>query len=391
MSFWADVSSESIYPLLPLFVTVVLGGAPWALGLIEGVSDAIAQLSKAWSGAASDRVGKRRPFVVLGYFMSSLGKPLIGLAGSWPLVLVARNLDRLGKGIRGTARDALLADMVDKKDLGRAFGLHRMLDNAGAFVGSILAIVAVFIFKDDLRKAFLWAFIPGLIAMGLTLSVRDRQVAPKEPKPKGEKLRVGGDYWGLVGVMCLISLANTSDTFLLLRTTQMIDQSGTAKTFSSTFGLNLTLAGLVATILCYILASLSSTVFAYPAGLLADRWGRTKVLFVALAVFIACYAGFGFLAGGFFVLWAVYGCFNALFDGTQKALVAQLAPPDQKGAALGVFGTLSGIAVIVGNLMTGLLYSSFGPAVAFGTSAAIVLVAGLAYVPMSRRKWAPSN
>lgn len=360
ISFFQDAASELLYPLLPLLVTGALAAPPVILGVIEGLADATAGLTKYLAGRWSDRFG-RKPFIGAGYGLAALGKVLVAAAGSWPLVLLGRVVDRFGKGLRSAPRDALIAGSVPEAALGRAFGFHRMGDSAGAVVGPLLGLWALSAMGGDLHATLWWAVIPATISALLVIAVRDRVRRPSAaavaaPRPG----RTGGalppDFWRVTSVLVAISVLNFSDALLLLRVSEL--GYGTTEV-----------------VLAYVLFNLVYTLGSYPAGALTDRWPRGVVYGVGLLAFAVGYAGLGLVPAGpwVFVLVGVYGLFPALTDGVGKAWISSLVPGERRGHAQGVFQGLTAAAVLVAGLWAGLLWSA-GP----GRGVVPLLVSGVA-------------
>ncbi len=369
VSFFADISSEMLYPLIPLFLILVVGASPQVLGVIEGAAEATASLLKSVAGRWSDASGRRKPFVLAGYSLSAVAKPLIAVAsvGLWPVVLVARVLDRLGKGLRSSPRDALLADSVSAEARGRAFGWHRAMDTTGAVLGPLIALPFVLAAAQDaarLRWVFLIAFIPGILGALLVLAVREKRAAPKEvTAPRAHLSELTPDFRAYLVAWGVFALANSSDTFLLLRARNVFDarHAGNA---------------VALTLLAYVLYNIVYAAASPYLGHLSDRLGRQGVLIGGLLVFAAVYAGFA-LNGPSWLIWAlfaVYGLYTAATDGVGKALAVDLAPAESRAGALGLLGTVSGLAALVASIAAGFLWSTLGPAAAFlyGSAGAVL-------------------
>lgn len=367
ISFFADVCSEMAYPIMPLFIIGALQAPKTALGIIEGVALAVVALMRGGSGFASDRIGKRTPFVQWGYLTSGLSKPIIGLAHVWPTVLGARILDRLGKGLRTTARDALMADSVDKSDYGRAFGFHQGMDTAGAFVGVMLTFGLLMLYPGNYRLIFFIASGPGFLAWLITLTLKDQprpaeQLAPERKRFDWSQLTPA--YWRVVVISTIFALANSSDTFLMLR--------------AQNVGLSDTMV-----VLAYALYNLVFTLFSYPIGKLSDRIGRWPALLVGWAMYAAVYLGFsGASARTIWILFAVYGVAIGIETAVNKALVADLAPKSMRGSAMGIFHMVSGLAILIANPLTGWVWDRYGPAKAFQLGAGLAILAA-ALIPLT--------
>ncbi|MHB9025567.1 MAG: MFS transporter [Armatimonadota bacterium] len=368
VSFFADVSSEMLYPITPIFLTLVLGAPMAVVGLIEGVAEATANVLKTASGWMSDHTGRRRPFVIFGYTLSALSKPLLALAQGWGLVLGARVLDRFGKGVRSSPRDALLADSVPEASRGKAFGWHRGMDTLGAVIGPLIALPIVLLADSDperLRAVFLWAFIPGIIGAVLVLLVRDRQQprAPHSPTPSLRWRNLPGPYRGYLLAWGSFALANSSDVFLILRAQQLGYSTALVIGLYAFYNL------------VYALASPS-------LGHLSDRCGRWRVLIGGLVVFALVYAGFAFVPHPVYLwpLFAIYGLYTAATDGVGKALAVDLVPKSIRAGALGLLSTVAGFAALVASTAAGLLWTHFGPPATFlyGALGAVVGIIWLA-------------
>ena len=352
ISFFADVSSEMLYPLVPIFLTVALGAPVAAVGFIEGVAESIASLLKAVSGRMSDLSGRRRPYIVAGYTTSAFAKPLLALAGGWPLVLLARAADRFGKGLRSSPRDALLADSASVQCRGKAFGWHRGMDTLGAVVGPLLALVLLSLTRDNLRLIFLLAFIPGIIGAGLTLAVRERRHQVRVESADIRYSALPSAFRSYLIAWGVFAIANSSDVFLILKAKQI----GYATTL---------------VVVLYVLYNIVYALASPMLGGLSDRLGRKKVLVGGLVVFTLVYVGFASASHPWqlWVLFAVYGLYMAATEGVGKALAVDLVPSGIRASAVGLLGTVTGIAALVASSVAGLLWSTVGPWAAFGYGA----------------------
>jgi len=368
VSFCTDVASEMVYPVVPLFLASALGAPAVALGVIEGVAEAVVSLMKGWSGWQSDRMGKRVPFIRLGYGLAVLSKPLLALAFAWPMVFLARGVDRLGKGLRVSARDALVADAVDPRIVGRAYGYGRSMDTLGAMVGALVAVCLLWLLPGGYRAIFLLATVPGLITVWLTLGLREaKHLAPvsgtHSPRPcLREALRAQPEsYWRTLVPLSLFALANSSDAFLLLRAH------------------NLGLTD-IETVLAYALFNLVYAVSAYPLGTLSDRLGRWPMLCCGWILYAGVYLGMGHATvSSLWWLFPVYGLYMGLTDGASKALIAVQTEPSTRGVAIGLFQMTTGLMTLCGSILAGILWDIAGPSSAFllGAVAALAALAAL--------------
>ncbi len=341
VSLAQDAASELLYPLLPILLTGVIGAAPLALGLIEGCAEAAAGFTKLISGTSSDRFG-RKPFVISGYTLAGVGKALVVVATSWPLVFLGRVTDRIGKGMRSAPRDALISDSVDKAHLGRAFGFHRTGDNIGAVIGPAIALMGLALLDGDVRAVAKWALIPAIISGLLTLSIKESFV--KVPRVKTEKKqhpRLPKTLKRSIAILVLIQLTNIPDLLLLLR----LHDIG-----FSTQGV----------VLSYMLFSGVTVLAAFPGGYIADKFSPRVVYAVGLLAFAAAYATLGLTQNHSLALIAlvVYGLFPAFTDGVGKAWIASLSEDNHRGRAQGVYQASMNFAVLGAGIWGGALWSS---------------------------------
>jgi MFS family permease len=361
VSLLTDVSSEMIYPLLPAFLTGPLRAGPALLGMIEGLAETVAALVKIVSGRVSDRRPRRKPLVVAGYGISSVARPLVALATSPAHVLAVRIADRFGKGVRSAPRDALLAEVTAPAQRGRAYGFHRAMDHAGAMVGPLVASMML-VFTKDLRVVFAAAAVPAALAMAtLVLGVREGcrppPVAPAVAQPQPTGLLASGLKRYLV-VLAVFTLGNSSDAFLLLRAQEA----------------GLPLALIPALWSWHHLVKAGASTW---GGTLSDRVGRKRTILLGWAVYGLSYTGFALAASPLSIvaLFAAYGGFHALTEGPERALVADLAGPEARGRAFGLFHAVTGAALLPASLLTGILWQRLGAPVALGTGAALAAVA----------------
>lgn len=369
VSLLTDVASEMAYPLLPLFLVSIGAGAA-ALGMVEGAAESAAALLKLASGWWSDRLRRRKPLVVAGYALASAVRPLVGLAQAVGHVLAVRLADRIGKGIRGAPRDALIADSVDPAVRGRAFGFQRAADHLGAVLGPLIAFALLRWSHIEVRTLFLLTAVPGLFAV-LTVVFAVRESAPAAPPLHAPDLRapLGGSFWRFLAVLFVFTLGNSTDAFLLLRATDL--------------GLDAALipvlwAGL------HVVKSLSST----PSGALSDRLGRRPLLVAGWLLYGGVYLALGRATAAWqvWVLFALYGIYFGLTEGVEKALVADLVPPERRGTAYGWYNLALGLGALPASLLFGVLWEAWGPRLAFtfGAGMALAAAVGLFFVTAHR-------
>jgi MFS family permease len=374
VSMLMDISSEMVHSLLPLFMVGTLGASALMVGLIEGLAEATALIVKVFSGALSDYWGKRKGLAVLGYALGALTKPLFAMAPVLGVVLTARLLDRVGKGIRGAPRDALVADIAPAEIRGAAFGLRQSLDTVGAFLGPLLAVGLMLLWANDFRSVFWVAVIPGLMAVALLVfGLREpepvQSVKRTNPIRRESLKRLGGSYWWVVGIGAVFTLARFSEAFLVLRALQ------------ADVPVALVPLVMVAMNLVYALS-------AYPFGKLSDRMSHKTLLALGLLVLIAADLVLAtsdhwsvLLAG--VALWGVH---MGMTQGLLATMVADTAPADLRGTAYGFFNLVSGLAMLVASVLAGVLWDQLGAAFTFYAGAAFCVVAlvGLAWQPVSR-------
>ena len=362
VSMLMDISSEMIHSLLPLFMVTTLGASALVVGLIEGLAEATALIVKVFSGALSDYLGKRKGLALFGYALGALTKPLFALAPSVGIVLGARLLDRIGKGIRGAPRDALVADITPEGLRGAAFGLRQSLDTVGAFLGPLLAVGLMLLWANDFRAVFWVAVIPGVLAVGLLLfgvQEPERHTGAKRSNPiSRENLRrLSPAYWWVVGIGALFTLARFSEAFLVLRAEQG--------------GISLAFVPLVMVAMNLIYAA-----SAYPFGKLADRMSHTQLLTYGLFVLLVADLVLASSNHWSIVLLGVglWGVHMGMTQGLLATMVADAAPADLRGSAFGFFNLMSGIAMLIASVTAGLLWDQLGAAFTFYAGAAFCLL-----------------
>ena len=349
-SLLTDISSEMVYPILPVFLVTTLGASPAILGLIEGIAESLASLLKVFSGYFSDKIKRRKPFTIFGYAGSTIGKLFLFIAHGWGFVLFARIIDRLGKGIRTAPRDALIADSAKDGKRGAAFGLHRTMDTMGAIIGVSLAYFLVTGFKGPLRNIFLFSLIPAFLGVVFLFLVKEKK---HEPAPALQKLQF---KWGALDKRLklflifsfLFTLGNSSNQFLLLR--------------AKNAGL-----GLSQVILLYLVYNIVYGVFVYPASRLSDKIGRKKLLVIGYLFYGLVYFGFALnnSINLFWVLFGAYGVYIGFTEGVEKALISDIAPSDLRATAIGLHAAVVGAGLLPASLFAGLLWKFLGPAAPF--------------------------
>lgn len=347
-SLLADISTEMLYPVLPIYLTQTLKAGGSIVGIVEGVAAATQNIIQGFSGWLSDKLQQRKPVALVGYLLAAVAKPLIGVAPAWPGVLGARFLDRLGSGTRSAPRDALIASSVAEQHRGKAFGLEGFGDNLGAFVGPLLAIWLLFWFGLEIRSIFFLAIIPGLLAVGLIALVQEKPVTVNAKSKLDLHIRqFPKTYWKYLLVTALFGLGNSSNAFLILQTRSMG-------------------ASLELTILIYAFFNLVAALISYPAGALSDRFGRKNILLLSFLIFLATYIGFTFSSNilllGF--LFMLYGLYQGIFRAVGKALATDFVPAHLRASGIGWYSTAVGLASLVASLVAGRLWDTAGhPAV----------------------------
>lgn len=362
VSLLTDISSEMLYPVVPLFLTTVLGAPMSVVGLIEGIAESTASLLKIVSGWWSDRVVRRQPFVVWGYGLSAVSKPLLAAATlwlQWPIVLGSRLVDRLGKGIRTSPRDAMIAAACAPDARGKAFGLHRAMDTVGAVFGPLVAILLMSVLHAGYRAIFLVAFLPAVLGVLMLVFLDKERPAPRPTDgPARPRAPIRGDLRTFVLIYALFALGNSSDVFLLLK--------AKAVGFSAT-----------GVLLVYVFHNFVYALVAAPAGWLSDKVSRRWLMIGGFVVFATVYAGFAFASSKLAVLalFALYSAYEATTDGVSKALVTDLSTAENRGTAMGLLHTVTGVLAFVASTVAGLLWQKVAPWAPFVYGAACALAA----------------
>lgn len=376
VSLLMDISSEMVHSLLPMFMVTTLGASAFAVGLIEGLAESTALIVKVFSGVLSDYLGKRKLLALVGYTLGALTKPLFAIAPTIGIVLTARMLDRVGKGIRGAPRDALVADITPTHLRGAAFGLRQSLDTVGAFLGPLLAVGLMLLWANDFRAVFWVAVIPGMMAVALLFAgirepARHKDAKKSNPIRRENLKRLSSSYWWVVGIGAIFTLARFSEAFLVLRAQQT--------------GIPIAIVPLVMVAMNIVYAA-----SAYPFGKLSDSMSHTKLLALGLVVLIMADLVLAYdhhwavvLAG--VALWGVH---MGITQGLLATMVADTAPEDLRGTAYGFFNLMSGIAMLLASVIAGLLWDGLGASFTFYTGAGFCVIAliGLKWVPPAQMR-----
>jgi len=379
VSLLNDTSSEIIYPLLPAFLALTLGASPFAIGLIEGIAESVASLLKLFSGYLSDKLGNRKLPVFVGYGLAAITRPFLSFASSWPQVLVVRVCDRIGKGVRGAPRDALIASSVPVETRGFAFGFNRAADNLGAVFGPIAAFLLLSWMAADsnhptakeYQHVFLYASVPvviGLFVIGFL--VKEKHVSPNgvngSQPIKFSLNQFDSNFKRYLAVVALFTLSNSTDAFLLLRAQQ---------------------AGISPPLLpiLWMVLNISKVVSSLIGGHLSDTMGRRKLILAGWTVYALVYAGFAFVTSAWqaWALFVIYGVYFGLTEGVEKALVADMVTDEKRGTAYGFYNLAFGITVLPASLLFGLLWNGFGAPTAFLVSSSISIIAALMFLTIS--------
>ncbi len=366
VSFFMDISSEMIYPLVPLFLARVLGVNKSVIGLIEGIAESTASLIKVFSGWFSDRIGNRKWLMAAGYGISTLSRPIVALATGWHYVMGSRFMDRFGKGVRTAPRDAIIAESTDKSSLGKTFGLQRSMDTMGAVVGPALAFFLLGILSNDYRKIFWLSMIPGAIAVLLIIfciTEKKESVAVHSYRPKLTLRHFDWKFKFFVVIAALFAVGNSSDMFLILRAQQV--------------GVSTVLIPMV-----YLLFNLVYSLSSIPAGVAADRFGKKRIILLGFTLFAFLYYGFA-VASDTKIIWllfSLYGLFMGLTDGILRAFLATIIPLDFKATAFGFYNTVVGLATLPASLIGGWLWDQVSPSATFYFGAATAAVSAVLFI-----------
>src|SRR5688572_30220466 len=359
VSLLTDAATEAVYPLLPVFITQVLGGPPVALGIVEGAADATSSVLRVVSGRWSDRIGARKPIVLLGYSLSSLVRPFIAITSTWAHVFVIRVVDRVGKGLRGAPRDAMLASLAPPGQRGRVFGYHWAMDHAGAAIGPLLATVFLYFWPDNYRLLFALTIISGALAVLTLTRVPEQPPVPEVTGvPDGPAVSLPVPLKKYLWILAIFTLGNSSDAFLLLQ----LSQAGVP---------------LIGLTLLWSAQHAIKAVITMRGGILSDRLGRRTLIISGWILYAIVYAGFAFSQTiyGLVAWFLLYSTYAAAVEGSEKALVADLTPDSLRASAFGWHAAVQGFGALAAGIFFGLLWQFFGAPVAFLTGASLALLA----------------
>jgi MFS family permease len=367
-SFFSDISSEMLYPILPIYLTQNLKAGGSIIGIIEGIAEAVQNIIQGFSGYLSDKLQRRKPIAIAGYILSAISKPFIGLATAWPGVLAARFSDRLGAGTRSAPRDALIASSVSEEHRGKAFGLEGIGDNLGAFVGPLITVLLFFSLQVRIENIFYLAIIPGLLAFFMILLVKEKKGADIKSKMNIKFAHFPKAYWKYLAVIALFGIGNSSNSFLILQ----IKDNGLS---------------LIDTILVYAMYNLVAALISYPAGSLSDKFGRKPLLLIAFVIFLISYAGFAFASDLLFtgVLFVFYGLYQGIFRSVGKSYAADFVPQHLRASSIGWYSTIVGLSGLVASIVAGQLWDKvshtavfiYGAVFSFiGIAVLIILIPG---------------
>ena len=365
VSFFMDLSSEMIYPLVPLFLANVLGVNKSMIGLIEGIAESTASLLKVFSGWLSDRIGQRKNLMIAGYAISTLSRPIIAVAGAWQQVLASRFVDRLGKGIRTAPRDAIIAESAETTHLARAFSFHRSMDTMGAVVGPAIALILLQLYNNNYKMVFWLSMIPGAIAVMIIIAFIKEKKKAAAAHAERPRLTLKHFDWKVklfIVIVTLFALGNSSDAFLILRAEQL--------------GIPTVMIPAV-----YLVFNLVYSLSAIPAGMAADKFGKKRIILLGFLLFAGLYYGFAVArsSSAIWGLFGMYGLFMGLTEGIQKAFLATIIPPDFKATAFGVYATVVGFAMFPASIIGGLLWDRISPAATFYFGAATAIISAFLF------------
>ncbi len=374
VSFLNDMASEMVYPIVPIFLISVLGAPALVVGFIEGLADSFSKILMAFSGIFSDRSQKRKPYIVWGYGFATFSHLIMSLATIWPVVMFARVINRTGKGIRTSARDAIITESTEKTDRGRNFGFHRTMDSLGAVVGPLVSIFLLRLLNNDYRMLFLLAFIPALLGVLLIMFfIKEKKKTPLGLNGlKFEWSKTNASFKIFLLISFIFTLGNSSDVFMILR--------------AQNLGLSIGL-----TIFTYVLFNSTYALLSLPAGLVADRIGARKVLFIGFLLFALVYLAFGFINSAVWVwtLFPIYGIYMALTDGVSKTYISKLVPHEISASAFGIYQTLMGVATFFASTIAGALWTFGSVRLPFYFGGVMAVAAAVLFLALTKKVTTP--
>lgn len=360
-SLFADISTEMLYPIVPIFLTQILMAPASIVGVVEGIATATQYITQGFSGWLSDKLQKRKAIALVGYTLAAFSKPLIGFSTAWPQVVGARFLDRLGSGTRSAPRDALVAASATEESRGKAFGLEGIGDNLGAFLGPIIAVILLYSLSVHIRTIFYLAFIPAAVATFLIFFVREKHISVPKVKIETELAKFSPHYRKYLFVTALFGIGNSSNAFLILRTKDI--------------GVSLE-----TTILIYAFFNLVAALSSYPSGALSDKIGRKNILLFAFLIFILTYLGFAFTKNIYLIafLFVLYGIYGGIFRAVGKALATDFTPPHLRASGIGWYSAVVGGSGLVASIVAGQLWVKINPQAAFLYGAVFAVLGSIA-------------
>lgn len=375
VSFFADISSEMVYPIIPLYLTAAFGATPLLVGFIEGIAESLASLLKVYSGYLTDKYQKKKPVAFIGYATGLIYKIALLVSTSWTGILISRIIDRIGKGIRTSPRDVMVSESAKETDRGQAFGIHKALDMLGSAIGIILSYFILLRFKDNTssyKLIFIISIIPAVIALLMFLFIKEKNTAYPQKERTGflnqfknldQKLKM------YLLISMIFTLGNSSNSFLLLR--------------ANTAGFDAT-----SVILLYFIYNVTASLLAIPFGRMSDRFGRKNILITGYIIFAVVYFGFGIADTkmGFMLLFMLYGIYTATTAGVERALITDIAPADLKGTMLGLQQTIVGISLFFASIIFGFLWNNFGSFIPFAFGATLSLISAILLMITFRKR-----
>ncbi|MDR0447621.1 MAG: MFS transporter [Treponema sp.] len=379
VSLFTDISTQMVYPILPLYLSTVMGAGPAIIGIIEGIAESLASIVKLFSGIVADRYGHKKRLAIFGYASSTVNKIIILLSVTWTGVLIARIIDRFGKGIRAAPRDAMIAESADKSRLGKAYGLHKGLDLLGTAIGIILAWLILSSGDDEYKKIFLYSLIPAFAGLVILLFVKDKKQESWGKTPgETQSKKIAFNWQNLdrrlklfLVFLFLFTLGNSSNAFILLRA------------YNAGFSAR-------GAILLYFIFNMTASILSYPAGMLSDKFGRKNLLCAGYLLYGIVYLAIGLLSSNiaFIVLFVIYGFYGAMTTGVERALIVDIVPPEHKAGTLGLHAAIVGIGLLPASVIAGFLWTWLGPSAPFlfGGGLAFVTCIGL-FVVLGYHGW----